>query len=268
METQNTIPAAPKKYDVKYLVRLALLCALSIVMAFTPLGYLHIGIIEISFLCIPVIIGAAVLGPMASTILGLVFGLSSFVMCFGASPFGVILLQINPIYTFLTTVVTRTLMGLFAGWVFKLFHSIKKTRSLSFTITGLFAALLNTALFTFCVLWMFAGNATFQATYPLGKQVGTFIASFVGFNGLLEAVVCALFGFAVGRIVAAIDKRAAQKEEAKAEKAQAKAEKAATNAPPVNSSVPQADATGKAQYAPDTATNQQPPFPSPPDTQK
>ena len=55
---------------VQRMVILAVLIALTLVMALTPLGYLKIGALSISFLCIPIAIGATVLGPTAGLILG------------------------------------------------------------------------------------------------------------------------------------------------------------------------------------------------------
>lgn len=46
---------------VQRMVILAVLIALTLVMALTPLGYLKIGALSISFLCIPIAIGATVL---------------------------------------------------------------------------------------------------------------------------------------------------------------------------------------------------------------
>ena len=67
---------------VQRMVILAVLIALTLVMALTPLGYLKIGALSISFLCIPIAIGATVLGPTAGLILGTLFGITSFVQCF------------------------------------------------------------------------------------------------------------------------------------------------------------------------------------------
>ena len=53
---------------VQRMVILAVLIALTLVMALTPLGYLKIGALSISFLCIPIAIGATVLGPTAGLI--------------------------------------------------------------------------------------------------------------------------------------------------------------------------------------------------------
>ncbi len=82
-------------------VKVALLVAIIIVMSYTPLGYLKTLGVEISFLMVPVAIGAIMLGPAVGAFLGAVFGISSFLQCFGISQFGTMLLSINPIFTFI-----------------------------------------------------------------------------------------------------------------------------------------------------------------------
>ena len=85
-----------KKKQIVYLTQLALLSAIVWLMAFTPIGYLRTAGLEITFILIPVIVGGIVLGPAAGTILGLQFGITSFIQCFGISFFGSTLLSINP----------------------------------------------------------------------------------------------------------------------------------------------------------------------------
>lgn len=119
-------PAGTKSTSLARLTLLAILIAVEILMAFTPLGYLRLPTgAEITLLPIPVAVGAIVLGPLAGGILGTVFGLTSFAMCFGASAGGVILLQISPVKTVLLTVVTRLLMGVCVGWIHQLMSKIK-----------------------------------------------------------------------------------------------------------------------------------------------
>lgn len=78
-----------QKTDVRYLTELALLTALVLIMAYTPLGYLKTPWgVEVTFIVIPVAIGSVLLGPAAGGFLGLVFGLTSFFQCFGASRWG------------------------------------------------------------------------------------------------------------------------------------------------------------------------------------
>ena len=56
----------------------AILMAIILVMSFTPLGYLRVGPVAITFLTIPVVIGAVLLGPWYGAFLGAVFGATSF----------------------------------------------------------------------------------------------------------------------------------------------------------------------------------------------
>ena len=71
------------------LVLLGLLTAILCVMSYTPLGYLKIFGIEITFNVIPVAIAAIALGTSGGATVGAVFGLTSFLQCVqGTSPFG------------------------------------------------------------------------------------------------------------------------------------------------------------------------------------
>ena len=65
----KTSSAASRQKLVR-LVLTALLTALIIVMAFTPLGYLKSGAIEITFIPVPIVIGAVLLGPAGGAFLG------------------------------------------------------------------------------------------------------------------------------------------------------------------------------------------------------
>ena len=57
--------------------RLALLAAILVVLAYTPLGFITIPPISITLMHIPVIIGSLMLGTTYGGILGLIFGLVS-----------------------------------------------------------------------------------------------------------------------------------------------------------------------------------------------
>ena len=108
-----------KKFSTKYLVEMALLVAIILIMAFTPIGYIRTAGLEITLIVVPVAVGAVTLGPAAGAILGGVFGVTSFIQCFGMSPFGAALLGINGFLTFLVCVPTRILMGWLTGLIYK-----------------------------------------------------------------------------------------------------------------------------------------------------
>lgn len=61
------------------LVLTALFTAIIVIMAFTPLGYIPLVVINATVIHIPVILGALFLGPRKGAFLGFVFGLTSFI---------------------------------------------------------------------------------------------------------------------------------------------------------------------------------------------
>ena len=180
------------------LVQMAILIAIMLVLAFTPLGYLKVGAIEITFMTIPVVIGAILLGPAAGAFLGGVFGLTSFIQCFGMSAFCAALLGINPFLTFLVCMVPRILMGYLAGVIFRVIYRHDKTKILSFAASSLSGALLNTILFVGMLMLSF-GSSEYMMTMRGGLDLLAFLAAFVGVNGLVEAIVAFVLGTAISK---------------------------------------------------------------------
>jgi uncharacterized membrane protein len=195
MAMEKILTAGSTRMSGKILkmVQLAILTALLIVMSVTPLGYLKVGAIEISFLMLPVVVGAIVVGPTGGALLGLVFGLTSFLQCVsGISPFGALVWSVSPIGAFLVCIPTRVLAGFLPGLLAKAMN--KKARpSIIFPAAALIGSLLNTILFLGTVLLIF-GNSP-QIEEFLGVPVLTFvIATILGINGIIEALACTLVG--------------------------------------------------------------------------
>ncbi len=185
--------------STKKLVLYALIIAIIILMAFTPLGYLKMPGVEITFLMIPVIIGAVVIGPSAGMVFGAVFGLTSFLQAvgiMGASQFGAALFSINPLYTFILCVVPRLLMGLFCGLIFRLFKSRKSVGACC--AASFSGAALNTIFFMATLMLLF-GNSEYIQGLRGGVSVLKFFVLFVGLNGLIEAIVATVVGTAVSK---------------------------------------------------------------------
>lgn len=180
------------------LTRLALFTAIILVLAYTPLGYIHIFALEITPIMIPVTVGAILLGPVDGAILGTVFGLTSFSTCFGASPFGATLLAVNPILTFLSCVITRMLAGWLTGLIFRALYRAKPG-NLAFGVAALLGPVLNTVFFMGSLVLFFYNTDYIQgfvtalgATNPF-----MFVLLFVGVQGLIEAAV----GFVVSGLL-------------------------------------------------------------------
>ena len=187
-----------KRTSMQKLTRLAVLVAVTLLMAFTPLGYFKTAGVELSFLMIPVTVGAIVLGPVSGMILGAVFGITSFVQCLnGTSFFGATLLGISPVATLLTCLPTRMLAGLLPGL---LFHKLGKGKRSLAACAGaaVLGPVLNTVLFTGCVVLFFFQTAYIQSMAN-GLGVLAFCAAFVGVQGLIEAIVCFLLSVPISK---------------------------------------------------------------------
>lgn len=78
-ENNNRRKRTMKNEKTYELVLTALFTAIIIIMAFTPLGYIPLVVINATVIHIPVILGALFLGPKKGAFLGFVFGLTSFI---------------------------------------------------------------------------------------------------------------------------------------------------------------------------------------------
>lgn len=178
-----------------FLVRNALLSAIIVFMAITPLGYLNIGPFAVTFLTVPVIIGAVTLGTGSGAFLGLVFGLTSFFNAF-KSPMGTMLLSISPVYTAILCIVPRVLEGYLCALVFKLLNSKKDNKIWKITLSSLSCPVLNTILYMSFLVILF-GNTQYIQNMRQGQSIIMFIVTFVGVQAVVEAVVCTIIGSAV-----------------------------------------------------------------------
>lgn len=187
------------------MVQIAMLTAIVLILAFTPLGYIRTGGLEITLIVIPVAVGAVILGPVGGMVLGAVFGITSFIQCFGMSPFGAMLLSISPVKTFVTCVVTRMLMGFLTGLIYMGMKKVSRNKSLNTVIANLCCPFMNTLFFMTCIVVFFYNTEYIQgfvsalgATNPL-----LFVLGFVGINGLVEALLCFVVGSAITRALMA-----------------------------------------------------------------
>ena len=135
----------------------AVLAAIVLLMAFTPLGYLRVGPVSITFLVIPVVIGGMTLGPIRGGFLGAVFGATSFAQCFMGDPFGAALVALSPLATAIACFVPRILIGVVAGLLFPVLHRLTRNNAVSFIATSIAGTLTNTVLFVGMVVGVLSG---------------------------------------------------------------------------------------------------------------
>ena len=186
------------------MVKLAMLVALLMIFCFTPIGFLKIGIVEITFNMIPVVIGAIAIGPAAGAFLGALFGAASFWQCFGQSTFGMLLFGVNPFFTVLICFVPRILAGLIPGLIFRAMTK-KKDNIAAYFVSAAVGSLTNTVLFVggFCLLFKdtMLGMASDNGLSPLA-----FIATAFLLNAAVELVANTAIVAAVSKAVTKAEK--------------------------------------------------------------
>lgn len=167
------------------------LSALTVVISFLPLKTLGL---EITFSMVPVALAASIYGVGAGAALGAVFGITSFLQCLFYSPFGAVLLSINPFLTFLVCVPTRILAGAIPALLAK---AVRKNEKVSLFISSVSAPVLNTLLFMSTLCLCFYNTEYIQGfadTLGAANPI-TFVILFVGINGLVEILAGAAVAY-------------------------------------------------------------------------
>ncbi len=173
----------------KTLTFLAILVALMLIMGFTPIGFIPLGAIKITLMCLPVIIGTLTLGLKTGFMLGVVFFITSFAQLLMApDAVSVLLFEASPSYV-LSLLIPRLLIPLVAYYVYKLLKF--KKAYVNTAIASLAGSLTNTFIYLGMVYFMFA--PALQEGLALSVDgVAAMIGSVILLNGLPEAVFAML----------------------------------------------------------------------------
>jgi len=109
------------KNRLTWMIATALLMALIILFGLTPIGFINVGVVYITFLCIPVLIGTLALGLESGLILALCMGsVSLYTGLRAPSALVAPIMQKNLIWVILLCYVPRLLVPLVAAAVKKL----------------------------------------------------------------------------------------------------------------------------------------------------
>lgn len=203
-----------KKHDTRWMVSVALMGAIIIVLANTPLGMIQLPIIKATTVHIPVIIGAILLGPSAGAILGAVFGICSLIsntmaptlLSFAFSPFMSTTGIPGAIKAIWVSVGCRVLIGVAAGWLWMLFEKLKMNQVIALPIVGFVGSMVNTIAVMGSIYVLFAKEYV-QArevgiTAVWGLIMGTITAS-----GIPEAIAAAVLVLALGKVLLSVFKK-------------------------------------------------------------
>lgn len=194
-----------KKMDVRLMAQIALLAAIMIVMAFTPLGYIPLPFMNATTMHIPVIVGACLLGPKVGGVLGGLFGITSVVKA-TIQP-NITSFVFTPFYSFspefsgnwmslIVAILPRILIGVVAGLVFQELVKLIRNQTVSLAVAGVLGSMTNTIGVMGLIYLLFGEQyAAAGGTDPsllLGVILGV-----VCTNGIVEAIIAGVLTAAV-----------------------------------------------------------------------
>lgn len=197
------------KKDTGWFMRVALMMAVIILLANTPLGMIQLPIIKATTVHIPVIIGAIVLGPAAGAILGATFGVCSLIsntyaptlLSFAFSPFMSTTGLVGVGKSLWISVGCRILIGVVAGWLWIGLKKLRCPNLPAYALCGFAGSMTNTVMVMGSIYFLFAQqyaeakNVAITAVY--GLVMGTVTAS-----GIPEAVCAMILVTAITKALA------------------------------------------------------------------
>lgn len=194
--------------DTRWLTSVALMAAIVILLANTPLGMIQLPIIKATTVHIPVIIGAVLLGPMAGAILGGVFGVCSMIsntiaptlLSFAFSPFMSMTGIVGALKAIWISVGCRVMIGVISGWFWILMKKIKVKPLAALPITGFIGSMTNT-IFVMGSIYLMLAKEYSQVKSVAVDAVWGLIMGTVTASGIPEAIAAAILVAVIGKVM-------------------------------------------------------------------
>lgn len=183
---------ANTKFNTKTLTLLAILTAIVVILQLIPIKF---ATFAITLTLVPIVVGSAIIGPLAGAWLGFVFG-AAVLFSGDAAAF----LTINIPGTILTVLLKGTVAGLLAGLVYKL--ASKVNRYFGVICSAVVAPVVNTGIFLLGCKLFFMDAITAWSEAEGSQSIGSYvIVSLVGINFLIELGVNIVFSPIILRLI-------------------------------------------------------------------
>ena len=192
------------KKKIKRMVGIALLMGMVIVLQFVgssipPIG----GLVSISLVLIPIVLGAAAYGVGCGAFLGATFGVVVAINCItGADPGGAMVFQANPALCVAVVLGKGILAGLLSGLAYKAVS--KKNSKFAMLFAAIVCPVVNTGTFLTCMALFFQDVL---AVWAGGSNVVGYVLSILVLcNFVPELLINVVFSPAGQRILRAVKK--------------------------------------------------------------
>ena len=187
-----------RKHDTHWMVGVALMAAVVVVLASTPLGMIQLPIIKATTTHIPVILGAILFGPLAGGILGGIFGMCSMVsntvaptlLSFAFSPFMSTTGVSGALKAVWIAVGCRILIGVVSGW---LWTALKRLKISDYSMTNT-VCVMGSIYLLLAQQYAQVKNVGMEAVF--GLVMGTVTGS-----GVMEAIAAVVLVTTIGKVL-------------------------------------------------------------------
>lgn len=196
------------KRDTRWLASVALMVAIVVLLANTPLGMIQLPVIKATTVHIPVILGAIILGPLAGGILGATFGICSLIsntmaptlLSFAFSPFLSMTGIGGALKAVWVSVGCRIFIGVIAGWLWILLKKIHINIMIALPVTGFVGAMVNTGFVMGSIYILFMDQYAQVKEVAIDAVWGLIMVT-VTASGVPEAIVAAILVTIIGRVL-------------------------------------------------------------------
>ena len=194
-----------RKRDTRWMVGVALMAAIVVLLANTPLGMIQLPITKATTVHIPVILGAVVMGPMAGALLGGVFGVCSLISntltptltSFAFSPFMSTTGLSGALKAIWISVGCRIMIGVVVGWLWIILKKLKRSDTVSLAVVGFVGSMTNTVMVMGSIYVLLAQQYAEAKNVGVSAVMGLIIGT-VAVNGIPEALAAMVLVVAVG----------------------------------------------------------------------
>lgn len=152
----------------------------ALVIVLQLLVVIKLGAFRISAVMMPIVVGAALLGPSAGAWLGFVFGVTVLL-----SGDAALFMSYSVIGTVITVIVKGTVAGACAGWVYRALEGRKKW--LAAVAASAIAPVVNTGIFFVgSAVFFFNDLTTFASTVGYNSFISVMLGYMIGLNFVAE----------------------------------------------------------------------------------
>ncbi len=185
------------------MANIGIFSAIIIILSLTPLGYIPLGVVSITIIHIPVIIGSITMNLRSGVILGMVMGIFSLIRAavMPSTPMDVLFL--SP----LISVLPRVCIGIVSSLVFLSMKRILKDKKYSLHISIGTAALMGTLTNTILVLSLLYVLYYDKLAIETTNVVSFVLGSIFAVNGLVEILLSVILSIPISMSIMKLEKK-------------------------------------------------------------